>query len=78
MSGLDEHSVFLDERALTNLTEQTTGHFGGIGIEVTLDDGAFKIIAPIDDTPAQRAGSMPATSWSASTTHQCSDARSIR
>ena len=56
MSGLDEHSVFLDEHALTNLTEQTTGHFGGIGIEVTLDDGAFKIIAPIDDTPAQRAG----------------------
>jgi carboxyl-terminal processing protease len=56
MSGLDEHSVFLDERALTNLTEQTTGHFGGIGVEVTLDDGAFKIIAPIDDTPAQRAG----------------------
>ena len=56
MSGLDEHSVFLDERALTILTEQTTGHFGGIGVEVTLDDGAFKIIAPIDDTPAQRAG----------------------
>ena len=56
MSGLDEHSVFLDERALTSLTEQTTGHFGGIGVEVTLDDGAFKIIAPIDDTPAQRAG----------------------
>jgi len=56
MSGLDEHSVFLDERALTNLTEQTTGHFGGIGVEVTFDDGTFKIIAPIDDTPAQRAG----------------------
>jgi len=56
MSGLDEHSVYLDERALESLTEQTTGHFGGIGIEVTLDQGAFKIIAPIDDTPAQRAG----------------------
>jgi len=56
MSGLDEHSVFLDARALENLNEQTTGHFGGIGIEVTLDQGAFKIIAPIDDTPAQRAG----------------------
>ncbi len=56
MSGLDEHSVFLDERAFANLTEQTTGHFGGIGIEVTLDEGAFRIIAPIDDTPAQHAG----------------------
>jgi carboxyl-terminal processing protease len=56
MNGLDEHSVFLDARALENLTEQTTGHFGGIGIEVTLDQGAFKIITPIDDTPAQRAG----------------------
>jgi carboxyl-terminal processing protease len=56
MSGLDEHSVYLDARALENLTEQTTGHFGGIGIEVTLDQGAFKIITPIDDTPAQRAG----------------------
>jgi len=55
-SGLDEHSVFLDARALETLNEQTTGHFGGIGIEVTLDRGAFKIIAPIDDTPAQRAG----------------------
>jgi carboxyl-terminal processing protease len=56
MSSLDEHSVFLDEHALAALTEQTTGHFGGIGIEVALDQGAFKIIAPIDDTPAQRAG----------------------
>ena len=34
MSGLDEHSVFLDEHALANLTEQTTGHFSGIGVEV--------------------------------------------
>jgi carboxyl-terminal processing protease len=56
MNGLDEHSVYLDARALENLTEQTTGHFGGIGIEVTLDQGSFKIITPIDDTPAQRAG----------------------
>jgi carboxyl-terminal processing protease len=56
MSGLDEHSVFLDEHALANLTEQTTGHFGGIGVEVTFDEGAFRIIAPIDDTPAKHAG----------------------
>jgi carboxyl-terminal processing protease len=56
MSSLDEHSVFLDEHALASLTEQTTGHFSGIGVEVTLDQGAFRIIAPIDDTPAQSAG----------------------
>jgi len=56
MSGLDEHSTFLDERALINLTEQTTGHFGGIGIELTQDEGVFRVIAPIDDSPAQRAG----------------------
>ncbi len=56
MSGLDEHSVFLDQHALANLTEQTTGHFSGIGVEVTLDQGAFRIISPIDDTPAQHAG----------------------
>ena len=56
MSGLDEHSTFLDERALIQLTEQTTGHFGGIGVELTQDEGVFRIIAPIDDSPAQRAG----------------------
>ncbi len=56
MSGLDEHSVFLDQHAYLNLTEQTTGHFGGIGVEVTFEEGAFRIIAPIDDTPAQHAG----------------------
>jgi carboxyl-terminal processing protease len=56
MSGLDPHSVFLDERALTNLTELTTGHFGGIGVELALEGGDIKIIAPIDDTPAYRAG----------------------
>jgi carboxyl-terminal processing protease len=56
MSGLDPHSVFLDERALENLTELTTGHFGGIGVELALEGGDIKIIAPIDDTPADRAG----------------------
>jgi carboxyl-terminal processing protease len=56
MSGLDPHSAFLDEKALLDLTELTTGHFGGIGVELTLDDGEITIIAPIDDTPAERAG----------------------
>jgi carboxyl-terminal processing protease len=56
MSGLDPHSTFLDERALANLTELTTGHFGGIGVELALVGNDIKIIAPIDDTPADRAG----------------------
>jgi carboxyl-terminal processing protease len=56
MGGLDPHSTFLDERALANLTELTTGHFGGIGVELALEGGDIKIIAPIDDTPADRAG----------------------
>ncbi len=59
MSSLDEHSVFLDAGALTKLTEQTTGHFGGVGIELAFDAGTFKVIAPVDDTPAQRAGIYP-------------------
>jgi len=56
MSGLDPHSAFLDEHALANLTELTTGHFGGIGVELALEGDDIKIIAPIDDTPAERAG----------------------
>jgi carboxyl-terminal processing protease len=56
MGRLDPHSTFLDERALANLTELTTGHFGGIGVEPALEGDDIKIIAPIDDTPADRAG----------------------
>lgn len=52
---LDPHSLYLDEAALTNLEEKTTGNYGGLGIEITLEDGFVKVIAPMDGTPAERA-----------------------
>jgi len=56
LSGLDPHSTYLDEDEYKDLHEGTTGEFGGLGIEVGLEDGFVKVIAPIDDTPAQKAG----------------------
>ncbi len=56
LSGLDPHSTYLDPEAYRGLQEGTSGEFGGLGIEVGMEDGFVKVIAPIDDTPAQRAG----------------------
>lgn len=56
LSGLDPHSAFLDGDAYRDLQIGTQGEFGGLGIEVGSEDGAIKVIAPIDDTPAARAG----------------------
>ncbi|HHO69955.1 MAG TPA: S41 family peptidase [Halothiobacillus sp.] len=56
LSGLDPHSSYLDAEEFKQLQEGTTGTFGGLGIEVGMEDGFVKVIAPIDDTPAQRAG----------------------
>jgi len=56
LSGLDPHSAYLDAEQFTELQVGTTGQFGGLGIEVGMEDGFVKVIAPIDDTPAQRAG----------------------
>jgi carboxyl-terminal processing protease len=56
LSGLDPHSAYLDADAFKDLQVGTTGEFGGLGIEVGMEDGFIKVIAPIDDTPAQRAG----------------------
>lgn len=58
LSGLDPHSAYLDEDAFNDLQVGTSGEFGGLGIEVGLEDGFIKVISPIDDTPAQRAGVM--------------------
>lgn len=54
--ALDPHSSYLDEKDFKYMTEQTSGKFGGLGIEITMDQGLVKIISPIDDTPAFRAG----------------------
>jgi carboxyl-terminal processing protease len=56
LSGLDPHSSYLDAEEFTELQVGTTGQFGGLGIEVGMEDGFVKVIAPIDDTPAERAG----------------------
>lgn len=56
LAGLDPHSTYLDGESFQNMQENTSGHFGGLGIEVTMENGFVKVIAPIDDTPAQRAG----------------------
>ena len=56
LTGLDPHSSYLDAEQFKELQVGTTGQFGGLGIEVGMEDGFVKVIAPIDDTPAQRAG----------------------
>jgi len=56
LSGLDPHSSYLDKDQYRELQVGTSGEFGGLGIEVGMEDGFVKVIAPIDDTPAQRAG----------------------
>ena len=54
--SLDPHSSYLDKKDFKYMTEQTSGRFGGLGIEITMEQGLVKIISPIDDTPAFRAG----------------------
>ncbi|MBW6392885.1 S41 family peptidase [Billgrantia antri] len=56
LSELDPHSAYLDSEEFQSLRESTEGEFGGIGIEVGLEEGRLTVITPIDDTPASRAG----------------------
>lgn len=56
LSGLDPHSAYLDAKSYDELQVNTTGEFGGLGLEVGLENGFIKVITPIDDTPAQKAG----------------------
>ncbi|MDX1593314.1 MAG: S41 family peptidase [Gammaproteobacteria bacterium] len=56
LAGLDPHSSFLDAESFREIRIGTSGQFGGLGIEVGMEDGFVKVIAPIDDTPAQKAG----------------------
>jgi carboxyl-terminal processing protease len=56
LSGLDPHSAYLEEEEFQELKEGTSGEFGGLGIEVGMEDGFVKVVSPIDDTPAQKAG----------------------
>ncbi|MCQ2913910.1 MAG: S41 family peptidase [Alphaproteobacteria bacterium] len=56
LSSLDPHSSYLDAKSFQEMQEQTKGEFGGLGIEVTMDSGWVKVVSPIDDTPAFKAG----------------------
>lgn len=56
LNNLDPHSAYLDEQDFKDMKVNTSGEFGGLGIEVTMENGFVKVVAPIDDTPAFRAG----------------------
>jgi carboxyl-terminal processing protease len=59
LANLDPHSAYLDKQGLEDLDEDTSGQYSGLGIEVLEDDGVLRIVTPIDDTPAARAGIKP-------------------
>ncbi len=56
LTSLDPHSGYLDPSAFDDMQQDTSGQFGGLGIEVTMEDGVIKVVSPIDDTPASKAG----------------------
>jgi carboxyl-terminal processing protease len=56
LAGLDPHSSYMDPKSFRDMQVQTRGEFGGLGIEVTMEDGLIKVVTPIDDTPAAKAG----------------------
>ena len=58
LAGLDPHSSYMDGKSFRDMQIQTRGEFGGLGIEVTMEDGLIKVVAPIDETPAAKAGIM--------------------
>jgi carboxyl-terminal processing protease len=58
LAGLDPHSSYMDSKSFRDMQVQTRGEFGGLGIEVTMEEGLIKVVAPIDETPAAKAGIM--------------------
>ena len=59
LSALDPHSSYMTPKAYKDMQVQTKGEFGGLGIEVTMENGVIKVVSPIDDTPASKAGILP-------------------
>ena len=59
LQSLDPHSSYLNKKTFKDMRVQTKGEFGGLGIEVTMEGGYVKVVSPIDDTPAFRAGIEP-------------------
>src|ERR1700737_255366 len=58
LAGLDPHSSYMDSKSLHEMQVEIRGEFGGLGIEVTMEEGSIKVVAPIDETPAAKAGIM--------------------
>ena len=56
LAELDPHSSYMDANSFREMQAQTRGEFGGVGLEVSMEDGLIKVVAPIDDTPAAKAG----------------------
>ncbi|MDE1173081.1 MAG: S41 family peptidase [Parvibaculaceae bacterium] len=56
LASLDPHSSYMDPKSFSDMQVQTRGEFGGLGIEVTMENGVIKVVSPIDDTPASRGG----------------------
>src|SRR5665811_2002033 len=56
LAGLDPHSSYMDAKSFRDIQVETSGEFGGLGIEVTMEDGLIKVVSPIDETPAAKAG----------------------
>jgi carboxyl-terminal processing protease len=67
MSSLDPHSNYMDAKSFREMQADTNGEFGGLGLQVTMQDGLIKVVSPIDGTPAARAGCRPTTSSPTST-----------
>src|SRR6187397_509805 len=59
LAGLDPHSSYMDAKSFRDMQVDTRGEFGGLGIEVTMEDGLVKVVSPLDDTPAAEAGLQP-------------------
>jgi carboxyl-terminal processing protease len=59
LTGLDPHSTYMDAKSLREMQVETRGEFGGLGIELTMEEGLIKVVAPIDGTPAAKAGIRP-------------------
>src|ERR1700693_235936 len=58
LAGLDPHSSYMDSKSLREMQVEILGEFGGVGIEVTMEEGSIRVVAPIDETPAAKAGIM--------------------
>src|SRR5262249_25887866 len=75
LAGLDPHSGYMNPNSLRDMQVQTRGEFGGLGIEVTMEDGLIKVVAPIDDTPAAKASVMQRRAGAHSQSGRRQDAR---